>query len=142
MVLPLRSSKLLISASDFLTKNWKSVSRYPSVNSICSARCGVTVVGAAIQSYFLAFKPGIRPENCVPSMLTGRLRRLPISIAMSTLKPSMVPSSLRMAWGAKVASTAVCMVCAMADPQNAADKARASPVSLVFMQTLLLWLKK
>jgi hypothetical protein len=47
-----------------------------------------------------------------------------------------------MAWGAKVASTAVWMVCAMATPLNTADKARASPVSLVFMQTLLLWLKK
>src|SRR6516165_10572681 len=58
-----------------------------------------------------ACRDGRMPENCVAVISTGRLRRLPISLARSTLKPSIPPESFGMAWGAKVPSTAVLSGC-------------------------------
>src|SRR5215471_20379338 len=58
-----------------------------------------------------ACRDGRMPENCVAAISTGRLRRLLISLARSTLKPSIPPESFGMAWGAKVPSTAVLSGC-------------------------------
>src|SRR5262245_24664311 len=67
-----------------------------------------------------ACSAGRMPENCMAAISTGRLRRLPISLARSTLKPWMPPSSLGMACGAKVPSTAVFSgCCASASPGRA-----------------------
>src|SRR5436190_10839031 len=64
-----------------------------------------------------ACREGRMPENCVAVISTGLFRRLPISLARSTLKPWMPPSRRGMACGANVPSTAVLSGCwALASP--------------------------
>ena len=71
----------------------------------CAYTLGANRKQVALRILVPACMPGRRPDHCAAVMSISAPRRLPISWAKSTLKPSTPPESLGMACGANVPSS-------------------------------------